>query len=171
MIEQIIRLLNSISSIQIIPAYSEKKPPEKPYATYCVISKKIKDFYGASEKRYSENNNNYKEKRRYRETATIQFDVYEKSLSGHFLKAQRLFEMVIFILRKEWKYIDVGIVNFSNIKVLRQEIQSDYEIRASFDITFEYMNLTEERKVEIAETVELIANKQKTIIEGGKNGL
>ncbi len=171
MIEQIIRLLNSISSIQIIPAYSEKKPPEKPYATYCVISKEAKDFYGASERKYLEEDNSYKDKRRYREKATIQFDVYEDDISGNFFKAQRLFEMVIFILRKEWKYIDVGIVNFSNIKVLRQEIQSDYEIRASFDITFEYMNLTEERKVEIAETVELIANKQKTIIEGGKNGL
>ena len=44
MIEQIIKLLNSMSVINIIPAYSEKKPPKKPYATYCVISKKAKDF-------------------------------------------------------------------------------------------------------------------------------
>ena len=33
MIEQIIKLLNSISVINIITAYSEKKPPKKPYAT------------------------------------------------------------------------------------------------------------------------------------------
>ena len=84
---------------------------------------------------------------------------------GEFLKAQKLLELIIFILRKEWRNIDVGIVEFSEIKNLREEIQNKYERRASFDVTFEYMNLTEERKIEIAEVIELIANKEKIIIE------
>lgn len=165
MIEQIIELLNSISDINIIPAYSEKNLPEKPYATYCVISKKAKDFFGYSERKYNSSDNSNREKRRYRETAVIQFDVYEDSISGEFLKAQKLFELIVFILRKEWKNVDVGIVEFSEIKNLREEIQNKYERRASFDVTFEYMNLTEERKVEIAEIIELIANKEKIIIK------
>ena len=164
MIEQIIKLLNSISVINIIPAYSEKKPPKKPYATYCVISKKTKDFFGYSERKYNSSDKSNIEKRRYRETAVIQFDVYEDSISGEFLKAQRLFELIIFILRKEWRNIDAGIVEFS-------EIKNKYERRASFDVTFEYLNLTEERKVEIAEVIELIANKEKIIIEEEQNGL
>ena len=96
MIEQIIKLLNSMSVINIIPAYSEKKPPEKPYATYCVISKKAKDFFAYSERKYNSSDNSNREKRRYRETVVIQFDVYEDSISGEFLKAQRLFELIIF---------------------------------------------------------------------------
>ena len=171
MIEQIIKLLNSMSVINIIPVYSEKKPPKKPYATYCVISKKTKDFFGYSERKYNSSDNSNIEKRRYRETAVIQFDVYEDSISGEFIKTQKLLELIIFILRKEWRNIDVGIVEFSEIKNLREEIQNKYERRASFDVTFEYMNLTEERKIEIAEVIELIANKEKIIIEEEQNGL
>ena len=133
MIEQIIKLLNSMSVINIIPAYSEKKPPKKPYATYCVISKKAKDFFAYSERKYNSSDNSNREKRRYRETVVIQFDVYEDSISGEFLKAQKLLELIIFILRKEWRNIDVGIVEFSEIKNLREEIQNKYERRASFD--------------------------------------
>lgn len=165
MIQQIIKLLNLVSEIQIIPACSEKKLPQKPYATYTIISKKTKDFFGANRREYNAKNNSYREKRRYRETALIQFDVYEDSISGEFLKAQKLFELIVFILRKEWRNVDVGIVEFSEIKNLREEIQNKYERRASFDVTFEYMNLTEERKVEIAEIIELIANKEKIIIK------
>ena len=171
MIEQIIKLLNSMSVINIIPAYSEKKPPKKPYATYCVISKETKDFFGSSEREYNAEDNSNLEKRRYREIATIQFDMYENSLAGNFLKAQRLFELIIFNLRKEWGYIDVGIVKFSKITNLREEIQNKYERRASFDVTFEYINLTEERKIEIAETIELIANNHKVVIKEESNGL
>lgn len=165
MIGQIMSLLNSLSEIQIIPAYSEKKLPSKPFATYCVLSKETKDFFGHSERKYNAEDNSNREKRRYRETTVVQFDVYEESLSGEFLKAQRLFELIIFILRKTWGEIDVGIVKFSEIRNLREEIQNKYERRASFDVTFEYMNLTEERRIEIAEVIELIANKEKIVIE------
>ena len=97
--------------------------------------------------------------------------MYENSLAGNFLKAQRLFELIIFNLRKEWGYIDVGIVKFSKIINLREEIQNKYERRASFDVTFEYMNLTEERRIELVEIVELILNNHKIVIKEESNGL
>lgn len=165
MIEQIIKLLNSISEIQIISAYSEEELPRKPYATYTVISKKAKDFFGATEKKYDVSTNSYKEVGRYREVAKIQFDVYANK---NFEKAQRLFELILFILRKEWRYIDTGIVSFSEIKNLREEIKNKYEYRTSFDVDFEYMNLTKERETLIAETIELIANDIKTTIKEEK---
>ena len=45
MIYRIIDLLNKIGDFQIIPAYSEHKPPGKPYSTYSIISLNSKDFF------------------------------------------------------------------------------------------------------------------------------
>lgn len=160
MIRAIIKLLNKVSAIQIIPAHSAKEVPAKPYATYLLISKDTKDFYGATNKIYDKKANEYVETRRYREVSTIQFDIYEDNIYGEFEKAQRLFELIIFNLRKKWSYLDVGIVSFSKIRNLREEIQNEFERRASFDVSFEYMNLTKERRVEIAEVIELIANDE-----------
>ena len=57
MINRIIELLNKIGDIQIIPAYSEHKPPEKPYSTYSIISLNSADFFGEHESKYIEKEN------------------------------------------------------------------------------------------------------------------
>lgn len=165
MIKEIIRVLNSESDIQLIPGYSDKNIPNKPYGTYVLINKKINDFSGATNKRFDKKTNEYIETRRYRIVATLQFDIYEDSLSGEFEKAQKLFEIIIFNLRKKWGYIDVGIVGFSDIKFLRQKIQNKYEKRCSFDVSFEYMNLTDERKIEIAKMVDILVNEERKLIK------
>ena len=59
MINRIIDLLNKIEDFQIIPAYSEHKPPEKPYSTYSIISLNSKDFFGEHESKYVEKAANY----------------------------------------------------------------------------------------------------------------
>lgn len=165
MIKEIIKFINLNSEIKLIPAYSGENLPQKPYATYLLISKNVKDFYGRTNKIYDKKNSEYIETRKYREVSTIQFDVYENNIYGEFEKAQKLFEIIIFNLRKKWGYLDVGIVSFSNLKNLREEIQNKYERRCSFDVSFEYMNLTDERRVEIAKMVDILVNEERKLIK------
>lgn len=159
MIVKLIELFNEVSQIQIIPAYTEFSPPEKPYATYQIISKTSKDFGRATHF----NKKNSSETVTYREECKIQFDIYEKR-EDNFKHCQKLLELIVFILRKEYSFLKVGIKNYSEIKFLQEEIQNKYEYRGTFDITFEYMNITDERKVEFAETVEYLANEYKGVI-------
>lgn len=170
MIKKIIELLNKVSAIQIISSYTEHAPPPKPYATYTIINIKTADFFGATESEYIKNEDKYLEKTEYRSEAKIQFDVYAEEQGDVVEKTTELKELILFILRYEFNRINAGIVRFSDIKMLREEISSKYEYRGSFDVTFEYMKLTAEKEVLIAREIELIANEQRARIKGGKNG-
>lgn len=169
MIKKIIELLNKVSSIQIISAYTEHIPPQKPYAIYTVINIKTPDFFGATESEYIENEDKYLEKSEYRTEARIQFDIYAEEQERTLEKATELKELILFILRYEFSRISAGVVRFTDIKMLREDISNKYEYRASFDITFEYMKLTAEKEVLIAREIELIVNEQKERIRR-KNG-
>ncbi|MDD7410001.1 phage neck terminator protein [Fusobacterium gastrosuis] len=170
MIKKIIELLNKVSAIQIISSYTEHTPPAKPYATYTVINVKTPDFFGATESEYIKNDDKYLEKAEYRSEAKIQFDVYTEEQENVVEKTTELKELILFILRYEFSRINAGIVKFTDIKMLREDISNKYEYRGSFDVTFEYMKLTAEKEVLIAREIELIANEQKKRIKGGKNG-
>ena len=159
MIVKLIELFNEVSQIQIIPAYTEFSPPEKPYATYQIISKTSKDFGRATHF----NKENSSETATYREECTVQFDVYEKR-EDNFKYCRKLLELIIFILRKEYSFLKVGVKNYSKIEFLQEEIQNKYEYRGMFEVTFEYMNITDERKVEFAETIEYLVNEYKGVI-------
>ena len=159
MIVKLIELFNKVSQIQIIPAYTEFSPPEKPYATYQISSKNSKDFGRAPHF----NKENSSETATYREECTIQFDVYEKR-EDNFKYCRKLLELIIFILRKEYSFLKVGVKNYSKIEFLQEEIQNKYEYRGMFEVTFEYMNTTDERKVEFAETIEYLVNEYKGVI-------
>lgn len=161
MINRIIELLNKIGDIQIIPAYSEHKPPEKPYSTYSIISLNSADFFGEHESKYIEKENIYIETAEYRMLGRIQFDIYCNSQDETIEKATNLREIILFKLRYEWSRIGVGIVKHSEIKNLNEIINSKYEYRSSFDIVFEYIKSTKEREVTIVNEIELIANEQK----------
>ena len=161
MINRIIELLNKIGDIQIIPAYSEYKPPEKPYSTYSIISLNSADFFGEHESKYIEKENIYIETAEYRMLGRIQFDIYCNSQDETIEKATNLREIILFKLRYEWNRIGVGIVKHSEIKNLNEIINSKYEYRSSFDIVFEYIKSTKEREVTIVNEIELIANEQK----------
>ena len=160
MINRIIELLNKIGDIQIIPAYSEHKPPEKPYSTYSIISLNSADFFGEHESKYIEKENIYIETAEYRMLGRIQFDIYCNSQDETIEKATNLREIILFKLRYEWSRIGVGIVKHSEIKNLNEIINSKYEYRSSFDIVFEYIKSTKEREVSIVNEIELIANKK-----------
>lgn len=159
MIVKLIELFNEISQVQIIPAYTEFSPPEKPYATYQIISNASKDFGRATHF----NKENSSETATYREECTVQFDVYEKR-EDNFKYCRKLLELIIFILRKEYSFLKVGVKNYSKIEFLQEEIQNKYEYRGMFEVTFEYMNTTDERKVEFAETIEYLVNEYKGVI-------
>lgn len=170
MIKKIIDLLNKVSAIQIIPSYTEHAPPLKPYATYTIINIKTADFFGATGSEYIKNEDKYLEKTEYRSEAKIQFDVYAEEQADVVEKTTELKELILFILRYEFGRINTGIVRFTDIKMLREEISSKYEYRGSFDVTFEYMKLTAEKEVLIVKEIELIANEQKKKRKRGKNG-
>lgn len=168
MIEEIIELINKISDIQVITAHTTKKIPQKPFATYSPLLLNSKDYYGEDTKELAENEI-LKEKKKYREEATLQFDIYGNSELETIKKARELQQLILFKLRYQWGKLGVGIAGFSNIKVLNEIIQEEYEYRNSLDIKFEYLVDTE-RTVELARTVELIAKEFKKENEEEKDG-
>ncbi len=170
MIKSIIELFNKTGKLQIIPTHTEHSPPPKPYATYTVISSKTPDMFGATETIYDEIEDRYIEKTEYRCETRIQFDVYVKSQDEVLERTGKLKEFILFIERNNLKRIGAGIVKHTDIKMLREEINSKYEYRGCFDIVFENMNLSDERRIEIAREIELIANENIVNIKGGKNG-
>lgn len=165
MVKSIIELFNKTGDIQIIPAHTEHKPPAKPYATYTVIGAKTPDMFGATETIYDDKQNKYIEKTEYRAETRVQFDVYVKNQDEVLEKTTKLKEFILFIARNDLKRINVGIVKNTDTKMLKEDINSQIEYRGCFDIVFEYMNITDERKVEVAEAIELIVKEKKEYIE------
>lgn len=167
MIKQIMKLYNKTLGIPLIPANSNKAHPPKPYSTWQVISKTSKDFGKATQRTLEEDKKNYKEVAEYREECTVQFDIYEGKDNNDFIYTRKLFELIIFILRKEYGFIDVGIKNFSQIKYLPEQVGNMYDVRGNFEVTFEYMNVTGERKGEMIEMIEYIINEYKEVVTNG----
>ncbi|MFR4479559.1 MAG: LIC_12616 family protein [Fusobacterium sp.] len=167
MIEKIINFINDYSTFQIIPAYTTKEIPTKPFGTYSTILLDSNDYFGAT-KEEELKNKAIKETKRYRVIATIQFDVYGDTQLETIQKAQELNQLILYKLRYEWGRIGVGIAGYTTIKALNELIQEKYEFRNSFDIKFEYY-ITTERIVEFAQIIELEANKiDKKHYKGGK---
>ena len=79
MINLIIELLNKMSNIQIIPAFTATKPPKKPYTTYQVLNINSADFRGHTEREYIKQDEKYLETTEYRIIARLQFDVYSET--------------------------------------------------------------------------------------------
>ena len=137
MIKIIIELLNKMSNIQIIPAFSATKPPKKPYATYQVL-----------------------EITEYRIMARLQFDVYSETQEETLENAIELRELILFNARREINRLDAGVVKSSEIKSLNELINSKYEYRCTFDIVFEYIKVTKERELELIKEIELLVNNK-----------
>lgn len=157
MIENIMELLNKISNFQIIPAHTIEELPRKVYGTYSIVTLDSKDYFGSGIEEKAEDDTVI-EKKKYREIATVQFDIYAATESEAIRKARELQQLILYKLRYEWSRIKVGIAGFSLIKNLNELIHEKYEYRNSFDVKFEYLVETE-RKVELAKTIELIANE------------
>lgn len=160
MIDSIIDLLNQINSFQVIPAYTDKKVPEKPYGTFYIADISSHDFFGAIEETRKEGETKYTETTEYRMETKVQFDIYADTQEEVLEKAMELRELILFRLRYEWGRIRVGIAKHSNVSSLREVIQAKYEYRAMFHIVFETMRMTKEREIWLAKEIELIANEQ-----------
>ena len=147
MINLIIELLNKMSNIQIIPAFTDKKPPKKSYATYQILNINSADFRGYTETEY-------------RIMARLQFDVYSETQEEALENSIELRELILFNARREIGRIDAGVVKSSEIKSLNELINAKYEYRCSFDIVFEYMKITKERELELIKEIELLVNEK-----------
>ena len=160
MINLIIELLNKMSNIQIIPAFTDKKPPKKPYATYQVLNINSADFRGYTEREYIKKDEKYLETTEYRIMARIQFDVYSETQEDTLENATTLRELILFNARREIGRIEAGIAKSGEIKSLNELINAKYEYRCSIDIVFEYMKITKEREIELIKEIELLVNEK-----------
>nr|DAJ31719.1 MAG TPA: hypothetical protein [Caudoviricetes sp.] len=160
MIKLIMELLNFKSKIQIIPAFTNKEPPSKPYATYQILNINSADFFGYTERKYLESDKKYKEQTEYRMTTRVQFDVFGENQEKTLEQAIDLRELILFKLRYEFGIVKVGIVKNSEIKILNEVINAKYEYRASFDITFEFIKMTDERIIELVREIKAEVEKR-----------
>lgn len=160
MIKIIIELLNKMSNIQIIAAFTATKPPKKPYATYQVLNINSADFRGYTEREYIKKDEKYLEITEYRIMARLQFDVYSETQEATLENAIELRELILFNARREINRLDAGVVKSSEIKSLNELINSKYEYRCTFDIVFEYMKVTKERELELIKEIELLVNNK-----------
>ena len=160
MIKIIIELLNKMSNIQIIPAFTATKPPKKTYATYQVLNINSADFGGYTEREYIKKDEKYLEITEYRIMARLQFDVYSETQEATLENAIELRELILFKARREINRLDAGVVKSSEIKSLNELINSKYEYRCTFDIVFEYMKVTKERELELIKEIELLVNNK-----------
>ena len=160
MIKIIIELLNKMSNIQIIPAFTDKKPPKKPYATYQVLNINSADFRGYTEREYIKKDEKYLETTEYRIMARIQFDVYSETQEETLENATTLRELILFNARREIGRIEAGVAKSGEIKSLNELINAKYEYHCSFDIVFEYMKITKEREIELIKEIELLVNEK-----------
>ena len=160
MIKIIIELLNKMSNIQIISAFTDKKPPKKPYVTYQVLNINSADFRGYTEREYIKKDEKYLEITEYRIMARLQFDVYSETQEATLENAIELRELILFNARREINRLDAGVVKSSEIKSLNELINSEYGYRCTFDIVFEYMKVTKERELELIKEIELLVNNK-----------
>ncbi|QYR65698.1 hypothetical protein JY403_10560 [Fusobacterium animalis] len=160
MINLIIELLNKMSNIQIIPAFTDKKSPKKSYATYQILNINSADFRGYTEREYIKKDEKYLETTEYRIMARLQFDVYSETQEEALENSIELRELILFNARREIGRIDAGVVKSSEIKSLNELINAKYEYRCSFDIVFEYMKITKERELELIKEIELLVNEK-----------
>lgn len=160
MIKIIIELLNKMSNIQIIPAFTTTKVPKKSYATYQVLNINSADFRGYTEREYIKQGEKYLETTEYRIMARLQFDVYSETQEATLENAIELRELILFNARREINRLDAGVVKSSEIKSLNELINSKYEYRCTFDIVFEYMKVTKERELELIKEIELLVNNK-----------
>lgn len=160
MIKLIMELLNFKSKIQIIPAFTNKEPPSKPCATYQILNINSADFFGYTERKYLESDKKYKEQTEYRMTTRVQFDVFGENQEKTLEQAIDLRELILFKLRYEFGIVKVGIVKNSEIKILNEVINAKYEYRASFDITFEFIKMTDERIIELVREIKAEVEKR-----------
>lgn len=169
MLDIIRGLINARSDkpVQVIPGYSNKPQPQKPFATAYLINHNAPDEYmWTSEEKTPEQITELME---YWGEFTIQFDVLGDTEKATYSKARALRELITYTMRyQDWIPNNIGITNADySLRTLHEQVDTgEYIYRYSFDITFE-SRMSMERVTEIAKTIELTLN-DKMITIGGK---
>lgn len=167
MLQEVVRkLINSRQDkpCQVIPGYSDKPQPPKPFSTMYLLNHKRPDIYDRDVDDINEHMSCWGE-------FTFQFD----SFGNTDLEAREIAEKLRDLITYKMRYSDlisnnIGIANEDiSIKCLNEKNDKEYIFRYSFDLTLE-SEITLERIAELAETIELNANEKKYEItnKGGK---
>lgn len=169
MLEIILKLINAReeNQIQVIPGYSNKPQPSRPFAVAYMINHKAPDEFSFTDEKKSDVN--ILETMEYWGDFTIQFDVIGNTESEAFSKARALKDLIMYKMRyQDWGPNNIGIANSDyDLKALHEKADTgEYIYRYSFDVTFE-SRLSVQRATFIAKTIELTLN-DKMITIGGK---
>lgn len=161
MLEKILKLINSRKDVplQVIPGYSDKEQPSKPYATAYIINNNMQDTYWIDNEDKKEDIINESTKI-YTQTK-IQFDVFGKTEQETRNKSIELLKLIMYKMRyKEWEENSVGIVDISGIRTLNEKSTANSWIyRNTFDVMFESY-LIAERTSEIIKKIILEINEK-----------
>lgn len=160
MIQELIRTLingRTDKPCIVIPGYSGKKEPPKPFATMYLVTSKEPDVYDSDVEEKSDDS--VKETTKYWGEFTFQFDILGNTDDEAKTKAQDLKNLIAYKMRySDWQPINIGIVNSEfSLKNLNEQNGNEWIYRRSLDITFE-SELTLERVTELAKTIEVTAN-------------
>ena len=166
MLDIILGLINARKDkpVQIIPGYSNKPQPKKPFATAYLINHKAPDEYMYTSEKKTDDN--VTESMEYWGEFTIQFDVLGNTEKETFQKARVLRELITYTMRyQDWIPNSMGIIDEDyTLKAMHEKADTgEYLYRYSFDITFE-SKLTMERITELAKTIDLTLNDEKIVI-------
>lgn len=149
--------------VMVIDGYSNKEQPLKPFATAYLINHNAPDEYMyTSEEKTADDVTEHME---YWGEFLIQFDVLGKTEKEAYQKARALREFISYTMRyQDWIPNNIGITNSDyTLKAMHEKADTgEYLYRYSFDITFE-SKLTMERVTELAKTIELTLNDEKTV--------
>lgn len=160
MLEIIRRMINARKDkpCQVIPAFSNKKQPPKPFASMQLINHLAPDVYSNSEE--TRNSENVYETMLYTGNFLVQFDVLGNTDAQAFKTANLLKELISYDMRySEWIPNGIGIANGDfKIKAMHELTDSnEWLYRYSFDVEFESF-MTMDRVTELAKRIELEVN-------------
>lgn len=158
-IEMILQILNSEieKPFDCILAYQNGVSPQKPYATLYELEPILDDVYRGT---YAEEKTSSK----YYGEYPVQFDIFSKDIKASRENSKDYWEYIMFKLRDILGTYGIGVTAHTGPNPNYEFIQGQYEYRRTFRVTFEF-NSDVDRITELAERIELTANKRKVNIE------
>lgn len=165
MLDVILGLINARQEkpVQVIPGYTNKPQPPKPFATAYLINHESPDEYMYTSEEKTDDN--VTESMEYWGEFTIQFDVLGNKEQETFKKATSLKNLITYTMRyQDLIPNDIGIIDENyTLRAMHEKVDTgEYLYRYSFDITFE-SRMTMQRATFLAKKIELTLNNEKTV--------
>lgn len=137
--------------MQVIPAFSFKKAPPYPFATYQTRSRETDDIILDGR---TERNNKLVEKAYVRTEEVLLFKCYGETDANADLCCRDLQDTIRFKLADIVRYENYGIIDIGDIQQFHELTNGGYVYAYGFSVTIDY-NHEIERMIDILETVEL----------------